>query len=148
MKISLRNAHEEDITQLAVLSEQLGYPQEITEFKKHFELVNKNQNHRLLVAEAMVSERRFVVGAVLFRKNISLFTEPMLDIVGLVVDEAYRGHGIGKLFLNEAEKVCREWGYSKIFLSSNIKRERAHQFYLREGFIQMKTSYKFEKVIS
>ena len=145
MKIQLRVANEGDLTQLAVLSEQLGYPQEIIQVKKNFELVTQSSEHRVMVAESFAAELPVVVGAVLFRKNISLFTEPMLDIVGLVVDEAYRGHGVGKLFLAESERICREWGYSKIFLSSNIKRERAHQFYLREGFTQMKTSHKFEK---
>jgi len=147
MRIQLREANAGDLTQLAVLSEQLGYPQEITQFKKNFELVSKSSEHRLIVAESFASELPVVIAAALFKKNVSLFTEPMLDITGLVVDDAYRGHGVGKLFLSEAEKVCREWGYSKIFLSSNIKRERAHQFYLREGFTQMKTSYKFEKTV-
>jgi len=147
MKIKFRNARSGDLTQLVVLSEQLGYPQDLNELKKHFDLVMGCSTHRLLVAESFASTEPLVCGVALFQKRISLFTEPALEISGLVVDESCRGHGIGKLFLNEAEKVCKEWGFTKIHLSSNIKRDRAHQFYIKEGFELVKTSVKLEKRI-
>jgi GNAT superfamily N-acetyltransferase len=44
--------------------------------------------------------------------------------------------------------AVREWAktnlVSTIYLSCNIIRDRAHAFYLREGFIEVKTSHFFE----
>lgn len=144
MRIQLRDASLKDLAQLEVLSDQLGYPQSPQDLKRHFELVCES-SHRLMVAELMDGPSPIIVGAALYRKDVTLFEEPRLEIDALVVDEAQRGHGIGKIFLKEADRLCREWGYSVVRLSSNAKRARAHEFYLREGFTVTKTSLQFEK---
>ncbi len=52
----------------------------------------------------------------------------------VVVDERERSKGIGKLMLNFAIEECRKNNCYKLALSSNIKRERAHSFYEKNGF--------------
>jgi GNAT superfamily N-acetyltransferase len=56
-------------------------------------------------------------------------------ISALVVDEGARGGGIGALLLAAAERG-RSPGRSQLELSSSLKREGAHRFYLAQGYCE------------
>lgn len=47
-----------------------------------------------------------------------------------------REQGIGQIMMRAALKLAQDAGCYKITLSSNLKRDRAHQFYERLGFQQ------------
>jgi GNAT superfamily N-acetyltransferase len=51
-------------------------------------------------------------------------------ISALVVDEGARGGGIGALLLAAAEQRAAALGCGQLELSSSLKREGAHRFYL------------------
>jgi GNAT superfamily N-acetyltransferase len=75
-----------------------------------------------------------------------IFESPrQAEIAGLVVDEDHRGRGIGPALLRAAEGWAREHGCSVVRVRSNVVRERAHGFYRREGFGEIKTQRVFEK---
>ena len=65
------------------------------------------------------------------------------EIVNLIVDETYRGQGVGKELLNYFEQIAAENGCVCIEVDSNKKRKNAHRFYIREGFAF--NHYKFTK---
>lgn len=52
----------------------------------------------------------------------------------VVVKENFRSQGIGKLMMNHAMSICREFKCYKLVLSSNQVREEAHRFYENLGF--------------
>lgn len=52
----------------------------------------------------------------------------------LCVDEDLRSSGIGKILLKKCEEIARERGCNRVELHSNIRRESAHRFYLRENY--------------
>jgi GNAT superfamily N-acetyltransferase len=58
-----------------------------------------------------------------------------------------RSLGVGKRLCAEVEAWSREKGIAVVRVTSRITRERAHRFYLREGYEQIKTSAVFEKVL-
>lgn len=62
----------------------------------------------------------------------------------VVVDVEYRSQGIGRQMMGYAIEVCRENGCYKMTLSSNLKRERAHQFYENLGFKKHGFSFLIE----
>ena len=62
----------------------------------------------------------------------------------VVVDSTCRSMGIGKEILNKAILICKEAGCYKLSLSSNIQREKAHAFYLEQGFKQHGISFAME----
>lgn len=62
----------------------------------------------------------------------------------LSVDPAQRGRGVGRLLLQQAEQAAQARGCYSIELSSNLRRTRAHQFYLQLGYTE--TSRYFVKV--
>ncbi|MBN1814147.1 MAG: GNAT family N-acetyltransferase, partial [Anaerolineae bacterium] len=69
------------------------------------------------------------------------------EIEGLVVDEACRGQGIGRLLIRQIERWVREKGCDTIYVRSNIIREKAHGFYEGLGYENIKTSLTFRKTL-
>lgn len=51
-------------------------------------------------------------------------------IAGIFIKSAYRGSGIGKLFIQAAKE-----NYPSLELSVYQKNESAYQFYLKQGFV-------------
>jgi GNAT superfamily N-acetyltransferase len=74
-----------------------------------------------------------------------LQSSPSAVIGGLVVRDGTRGLGIGKRLCLEIEEWARNKGISLLRVRSQIAREDAHRFYLREGYTKVKTSVVFEK---
>jgi GNAT superfamily N-acetyltransferase len=68
-----------------------------------------------------------------------------MELVALLVRPEHRGKGIGSALVQEAERHSRRVGCSLLILSSQLFRERAHAFYLREGFREVKRSAFFSK---
>jgi PhnO protein len=60
----------------------------------------------------------------------------------LVVSNKNRSQGVGKLLLEKAIQYARENNCEVIELTSSFPRERAHQFYIKNGF--EKSGYKFK----
>ena len=75
------------------------------------------------------------------------FIEPLHEscrwavISALVVDESIRGAGAGAALLEHAENEAIRSGCAHIELSSSESRTRAHQFYLRHGFIEIRKRF-------
>ncbi|MDR1348855.1 MAG: GNAT family N-acetyltransferase [Prevotellaceae bacterium] len=63
----------------------------------------------------------------------------------LIVDENFRGQGIGKTLMAEITKIARENNCKQIELSSAFHRKEAHQFYKNSGY--EKRAYLFSKAI-
>ena len=76
------------------------------------------------------------IGLHVFR---SVEQDSCAEISGLIVDQQIRSRGIGKVLLNAAEEWARSQGCSAISVHSNVTRERAHQFYTRNGYQNIKT---------
>ena len=56
------------------------------------------------------------------------------NINELVVDEEYRGQGIGTQLLQHIVKVAREKDCRRVELDSGFHRKKAHKFYEQNGF--------------
>jgi len=67
--------------------------------------------------------------------------KPSGIVEDVVVDEQWRGKGIGKLMMQFAMDHCKRIGCSKLTLSSSMQRTAAHQFYESLGF--QKHGYSF-----
>ncbi len=80
-----------------------------------------------------------------FRERLNFFT-PEAWIPELIVGEAARGKGVGAALLERCETAARERECWAIALESANWRERAHAFYLREGFEDL--AHAFVKVLA
>ena len=69
----------------------------------------------------------------------------VVEVLELIIDDKHRSKHFGKRLLDFAVNYSKSIGASHIELTTNVIRERAHHFYLREGFNQ--TSLKFVRNI-
>ena len=136
---------ESDLSGVARLAVQLGYPNSPNELKDRFSELNKLPNCGLFVAR---TEKGEITGWVqISAEPTSLLTDSRAIITAMVVDENYRGKGIGKALLEHAEAWTRAKGFPAIRVRSKSTRSDAHRFYLREGYAASKISHVFEKKI-
>jgi GNAT superfamily N-acetyltransferase len=141
--VHIRPIQRADAAAAAVLCAQLGYPTDASALLARMEQVTGDANRAILVA--CVDDE--VVGWIDLSIEYHLQTEPAGLIGGLVVSERARGQGIGLRLSRAAEDWARSRGVRRLRVRSNAIRERAHAFYLRDGYERVKTSAVFEKTL-
>jgi GNAT superfamily N-acetyltransferase len=67
------------------------------------------------------------------------------EVNGLIVADSHRSLGAGAKLLVAAEDWARNCGCRAVNVRSNVVRERAHQFYERQGYEHYKTQKAFRK---
>lgn len=139
MEIFIREITENDISHFTFLAAQLGYSTNETYIAERIKNVDGNE----VVYIALSSN--VPVGWIDCRISRTFLVEPICEIVGLVVNEDYRSNGIGRLLNDQCEKWAIEKRVKTILVRSNVKRKRAHHFYLTNGYTLMKKSCVFIK---
>jgi ribosomal protein S18 acetylase RimI-like enzyme len=142
--IEIRPAEECDITALARLAGELGYPSTPEQVRERFANIKAAPHQATFVA---VTDGAAVIGWIQLSEARSLETEPRAEITGLVVDSNFRGGGAGSLLVQRGEEWARQRGLAVIGVRSNIIRERTHAFYERLGYAVTKTQKVFRKRI-
>jgi N-acetylglutamate synthase-like GNAT family acetyltransferase len=142
--VSVRRATLDDAAALAALTGQLGYPVEADEQARRLALVLASKRDAVFVA---VNADDRVVGWTHIQQRLMLESSDQALIAGLVVDEAHRSAGVGLELLAAAEAWAAELGMGSVRVLSRVERERAHRFYMREGYRLVKTSRAFDKPI-
>jgi GNAT superfamily N-acetyltransferase len=82
--------------------------------------------------------------ALLVMHNLGHLGAPSAIVEDVAVAPALQGHGIGQAMMQFALSLCRDKGCYKLMLSSNAKRERAHEFYERLGFARHGYSFRVD----
>jgi GNAT superfamily N-acetyltransferase len=141
MQAIVEDARTEDAERLADLAAQLGYPVDKIFVAQWIAKHAKDRDDRVLVA----ADDGLVVGWTSVSIADHFYTERCAEISGLVVDERYRGKGIGRLLLDEAGKWAVSKGLGTIRLRANVVRTEAHRFYLNLGFRKTKEQFVFVK---
>jgi GNAT superfamily N-acetyltransferase len=128
----IRQASLSDAFYVQKLIGQLGYPDASLEMVSQKIQLHEGGGYHLLVAEHESEVIAF----------ISLHWFEFLHALGKIgritvfcVDDRYRSKGVGKTLLAEAEKYLIKQGCVKFEVTSNLARERTHQFYLQNGYV-------------
>lgn len=143
----IRRAQIDDAEDLARLSGELGYPAVEEELRRRLEELAGRPEHAVFVAESVSAGRGGgeVVGWIHVGVSYHLESDTFAELLGLVVAGSQRSSGVGATLVSEAEAWARERGVAELRVRSNVVRERAHQFYLRQGFLKVKTQAVFSK---
>ncbi|MFQ2031613.1 GNAT family N-acetyltransferase [Aeromonas veronii] len=127
--LTIRPPEADDGDAIAHLFTQLGYPAE-----------GRDVTARLLVQDPasfvlLASLANKVVGVLVWHMLAPLHVAPAWGLISaLVVDEGARGAGVGAALLKHAEEMARAAGCVQLELSSSLKREAAHRFYLAQDY--------------
>jgi GNAT superfamily N-acetyltransferase len=142
--ISIRPARSDDAAALAELSTQLGYPAAADTLNQRLERVRGDGVGEVFVAAGLDGR---VLGWTHVVPRLHLEEAPFAELAGLVVADGARGAGVGAALLSAAEQWAREHGFVHFRVRSNVVRERAHRFYLREGYVERKRQVVFDKTL-
>ena len=148
--VRIREATEDDLPRLIELLAQLsldapredaGPPLPQT-YSAPFAEIQADPRQRLLVAEA--NGRIAGSAALIIVPNLTHQGRPYAIVENVVVDQTQRGGGIGELLMRHAIEAARRAGCYKLSLTSNRRREDAHRFYERLGFVTTHEGYRIE----
>jgi len=141
-EVRIRRARATDAEAIAELSGQLGYPATVKEMRDRLRDLLKERKGACFVAADSVG---LVIGWIHVSVTPLLEVARRAEVNGLVVDERVRSQGAGAMLLGAAEKWAKGKRCKGMSVRSNVVRERAHGFYLRNGYEHYKTQKAFRK---
>ena len=133
MNYIIRKASEEDFSSVFPLFKQLwpGKPLDEKALNLVFKRGILSTSDELFCAAI----RGEIIGFCAYAVVNNLWQEGCISYMyAMVVDEKYRGQGIGKALINEAIADSRMKGLKRMELDSAFHREKAHLFYEKLGF--------------
>jgi GNAT superfamily N-acetyltransferase len=139
--VTIRRLTVDDAETAAELSTQLGYPCSAGDLRERIEELSLAADRVAFAAVVDGQMVGWIDGAV----ERHLQSPASAVIGGLVVREEMRGMGVGRRLCLEIEEWARSRSVPVVRVRSQIKREDAHRFYLRDGYSKVKTSLVFEK---
>ncbi len=142
--VTIRPARPADVAELAALATQLGYPSTAAEVAARLPHLLDDPDQLVAVA-ADAADRAVASVHIVVRRQLE--SDAWVEVTALVVDEGARGGGVGRALLRHAEAWAAARGFALVQLRSNVIRERAHRFYLREGYEKMKAQVLFRKLV-
>jgi len=140
MSLFIREILPEDAIAITGLSHQLGYRVTSAGTKENLEIITNSINDGAWVA--FFEEK--IAGWIHVFKTTRVESGTFGEIGGLVVDEAYRRKGIGKLLVDQAKQWCINRDIPALRVRCNSKRTEAHIFYTSLQFHENKEQKVFE----
>ncbi len=138
--MTIRPAAGGDAEAIAMLSGELGYPAVAEDVDRRLSQMAAAEGHAIYVAEAGDGS---VVGWIHVFGACRLESEPFAELGGLVVAEARRGCGIGRMLCERASRWARDSGFPALRVRTRVEREATHRFYERVGFRRAKSQHVF-----
>jgi GNAT superfamily N-acetyltransferase len=143
----VRLARLEDAPAIGRLAGQLNYPSTAEQVVRRLRRLEGDAEHMVYLAELADGLAGAVIGWVHVHERHLVESDTQAEIMGLVVEESYRGLGAGRLLMQAAEQWARSRGCGLVVLRSNVIRGRAHAFYEKLGYENFKTQKVFRKVL-
>lgn len=140
--VIVRRAMVADAARVAELSGVLGYPAEAAAIAERLARLVAREDEIVLVAMAPGDA---AAGWVHAAEQELLESGRRCEIVGLVVDAAHRGRGVGRRLVAEVEAWAAARGLEVVTVRSNVARTESHPFYERLGYARTKTQHAYRK---
>ncbi len=140
MNLQIRELSIEDAGSIAKLAGQFGYQSTEEETKERILLLKKFPDNCGFV----VVSANEIIGWIHVMLSARIESSPFYEISGLVVDERFRGQGIGKQLVEKVKLWCKGKSINKLRVRCNVTRTRSHEFYLKLGFNETKISKIFD----
>jgi N-acetylglutamate synthase-like GNAT family acetyltransferase len=130
--VTVREARGADTVAIAARYRSFVSSPHIDVREDRLETIASDPNNFLFVCEA----DEVVCGTALLTLCLDAMfgNQPYGVLENVVVNEAWRGKGIGRRLFEHAEEMCRIRDCSKIMLVSTTTRESAHRFFEKQGF--------------
>jgi GNAT superfamily N-acetyltransferase len=145
MDLIIRQATLDDVKDiLHIYAEALDNGKVITVEKAQKIFLKQQQYPNYQVFIALYEQQTVGTFALLIMENMAHNGTPSAVVEDVGVLPTMQSKGIGKLMMKFALKYAKEKGCYKMSLSSNLRREKAHQFYESLGFNKHGFSFLME----
>lgn len=84
--------------------------------------------------QVIVLDQGNLIGLSGYWINTRLYCGKYIDIDNVIIDQAYRSKGIGKLLMDHLQQKGKSMGCRFSVLDAYVENFGAHRFYFREGF--------------
>jgi GNAT superfamily N-acetyltransferase len=142
--VRIRGANRRDAARLAELSGVLGYPVSPEHMSARLAPLLDRKTDAVFVAV----DGENPIGWIHAGERQLLETPPDAEILGLVVDAAYRRSGVARQLVAEVEAWASARGLDQITVRSNVVRTESHPFYRALGYSHVKTQHTYRKLIA
>jgi GNAT superfamily N-acetyltransferase len=135
MNIQIRSATINDVENILQIYAKALDNENILSVEKAQKIFLKQQqypDYQIFIAE--LENKTVGTFALLIMENMAHLGMPSAVVEDVGVLPALQGKGIGKAMMEFALRYAKEKGCYKMSLSSNLRREQAHQFYESLGF--------------
>jgi GNAT superfamily N-acetyltransferase len=140
-KPEVRDAKPSDSPALVALAALIGAEVEEKGLRKRMAALSKEG-----LAPLVATRGKDVVGMCAIHRMVTLHREQAVGRISiLVVDEAARGEGLGRMLVDAAEERLRKLGCGILEITSNDRLTAAHAFYRHMGY--ERTSIRFAKTL-
>lgn len=140
--LKIRTAEPIDAESLVSLSRELGYLVTPDKIISKLKSISNNDEE-----EVFVAQYEDVIGWMHIALSEPLESPGFVEIKGIVVNEQYRGRGIGTELINTAVEWAKDKKCGKLRVRTNIKRTETRKYYKKAGFDSKKIQEVFEMVI-
>ncbi len=132
----IRFATPNDAPTIASLLGELGYPAEADRVRARMtRLLTGGDNARDAVFVATDSGLTAPIGVLALHRFAALHDDADVALImALVISERARGRGVGRQLVDAASQTARQWGCSRMLVTTHVRRADAHAFYERIGF--------------
>ena len=140
-----RKARFADAAAIAELSGQLGYPATVADIQQRLNSLLHRPGFSVIFVAELAPDK--VIGWLHVSVTPLLEVPLRAEVNGLVIAEGQRSAGAGAKLLQAAERWAKGKACKSMSVRSNIIRDRAHAFYLRNGYEHYKTQKAFRKTL-
>ncbi len=142
-RFAIRPVAEGDFQGISRLNGDLGYDYPLERIADRIRRIQRDTQDRMLCA----ADGPELFGYIHLSPYELLYSDPLINILALVVRSDRRGQGVGKALIRAAENLAREEGYAGIRLVSGFDRIQAHGFYEAQGFTLRKEQKNYIKFL-
>lgn len=120
----------------------LGYDYDYEKQKAKIKAVLNDNSQVIFVAD--IGDK--VVGYIHLANYDVIYADNFKNCLGLAVDNDFKRNGIGSELLSRGEEWAKEHGAVGIRLCLGMEREKAHKFYLSQGYVENKIQKNLKKI--
>ncbi|MEK7583522.1 MAG: GNAT family N-acetyltransferase [Patescibacteria group bacterium] len=140
MKIEeLKNVTTKVLDEINLLIPQLSSSAKLLTYARLLDMVKNERTTTLVIKDG---QKIIGMGMVVI---YDVPTEKRAWLEEIMVDEAYRGQGLGERLSKELIEIARHQRVNRVYLSSGLHREAANKLYQKLGFEKKETNvYKLK----
>jgi GNAT superfamily N-acetyltransferase len=140
----IREARAADLPQVLELAKRSGFPMAEGDFAQRLEEIFRQPQHRIFLA---ADEKGAVKAWIHVHVRYGIEFDPTGELGSFILEPDCRRSKLGAMLVAEAEKWCTHVGCFRLVTRVSPHNPHAQEFYLHQGFSQVKEQKVLQRLI-